>query len=131
MLERTCVKDYKIPGTDKVIEKGIDVLIPIFALHRDGKYYENPNKYDPERFNEENVIGKNQVNRPYYAFGDGPRNCIGMRLGKMQTKVGMVVMLQKFRYELEDRLKNKELEFDPKAFLLSPLGGLKLYVSKR
>lgn len=54
-----------------------------------------------------------------------------MRLGQMQTKVGIVMMLQKFQYELEDRLKNQELKFDPKAFLLSPLGGLKLYVFER
>lgn len=69
MLERTCVQDYVIPGTDKVIKKGIDVLIPIFALHRNEEFYENPLMYDPERFNDENKVGKNQVNRPYYPFG--------------------------------------------------------------
>ncbi|XP_055296697.1 uncharacterized protein LOC129565632 [Sitodiplosis mosellana] len=132
MLERTCVKDYTIPGTELVIEKGIDVLIPIYALQHDERYWENPSKYDPERFyNAEYSVGKNQVNRPYYAFGDGPRNCIGARLGHLQTRVGVIMLLQKFRYELEDRLKNEELKFDPRAFLLSPLGGLKLYVFER
>ena len=54
-----------------------------------------------------------------------------MRLGKMQTKVGLVMLLQKFKFELEDKYKNRELVIDPKSFLLSPKGGLKLSVSKR
>ena len=54
-----------------------------------------------------------------------------MRLGKMQTKVGLVMMLQKYKFHLEDKLKNRELVIDPKAFLLSPQGGLKLNVVKR
>lgn len=69
LLTRTCVKDYKIPGTNKIIEIGVEVMIPMFSLHRDEKYYENPNVFDPDRFNEENSAGKNYLNRPYYPFG--------------------------------------------------------------
>lgn len=54
-----------------------------------------------------------------------------MRLGKMQTKVGLVMMLQKCKFELTNQSKDHELKLDPKSFLLSPLGGLKLHVSKR
>ncbi|XP_031625071.1 cytochrome P450 6j1-like [Contarinia nasturtii] len=131
LLTRECVKDYKLPGTDKIIEKGTEILIPAFALQRDEKYYEEPDKFIPERFNEQNSIGKNLTNRPYLPFGEGPRNCIGLRLGKMQTKVGLVLMLQKFRFELEERLKKNEMVFDPKVFFLSPLGGIKLHIIKR
>lgn len=126
LLNRTCVKDYKIPGTDKIIEKGVEVFLPIMGLQTDEKYYEEPEKFKPERFTQESSI-----KRPYYPFGDGPRNCIGMRLGKMQTKVGIVLMLQKFKYELDDQLKKNEMKFDPKSFLLSPLGGLRLKVFGR
>ena len=73
MLVRKCVKDYQIPDTNLVIEKGVEIIIPAFAIQRDEKYYENPNKFDPERFNEENSAGKNIVNRPYLPFGEGPR----------------------------------------------------------
>lgn len=54
-----------------------------------------------------------------------------MRLGKMQTKAGLVMMLQKFKFELEDKLKDKELKFDPKSFLLSAIGGISLKISRR
>lgn len=77
MLARTCVKDYQIPGTHKTIEKGTEVFIPIHGLHRDEKYYPDPEKFDPDRFSVEKLVEVNQITRPYYAFGDGPRNCIG------------------------------------------------------
>lgn len=60
-------------------------------------------------------------------FGDGPRNCIGLRLGKMQTKVGIVLMMQNCRYELEDpQYNHKELKFSAKSFILAPEGGIRL-----
>lgn len=146
ILTRCCVKDYQIPGTNNVIKKGTEVFIPVYALHMDEKYYENPEHFIPERFNNENLqtknhpnisfnkeksTWKNQVNRPYYPFGDGPRNCIGTRLGKMQTKVGLVLMLQKFRFELKVQRNNHKIEFDSKSFLLSPLHGIILRAFKR
>lgn len=49
----------------------------------------------------------------------------------MQTKTGIVMMLHKFRFEYEEKMKNRKMKFDPKAFLLAPLGGLHLRVIKR
>lgn len=77
VLNRTCVNNYQIPGTDKVIEKGTEIFIPAYALQMDKKYYENPDKFIPERFTEEGSAGKNSKDKPYIPFGDGPRNCIG------------------------------------------------------
>lgn len=131
VLTRGCVQEYQIPGTDVKIEKGVEVMVPVLALHRDERYYEEPLKFNPDRFNAENMIETNQTSRPYYPFGDGPRTCIAMRLGQIQAKVGLVLMLQHCRYELHDELKNDELKFDPTQFLLSPLGGLCLRIFQR
>lgn len=131
LLNRTCKQNYRIPGTNKIIEKGTEIFIPVIGLHRDEQYYPDPEKFIPERFNDENSVGKNQINRPNLGFGDGPRNCIGSRLGKMQTKVGLFMMLQNFRFELEPQKMNETLSFDAKSFLLSPNGGINLRVIKR
>lgn len=75
-LNRECVKDYRIPGTDVIIEKGTSILIPVFGLHHDEDYYTNSQQFNPERFNEKN---KGKIpSHAYLPFGEGPRNCIGM-----------------------------------------------------
>lgn len=77
--DRLCVKDYIFDDGDKLkfkIEKGSSIIIPIYGIHRDPKYYPNPEKFDPERFSDEN---KDKIQPgTYLPFGSGPRNCIGM-----------------------------------------------------
>lgn len=125
------MKDFPISGTNKVIPKGIEVFINVLALHRDEKYYPNPMKFDPERFSEENLSEKNTTSALYIPFGDGPRNCIGLRLGKLQNKVAVVMMLQNHRFECEENDKNFEVKFNPQLFLLVPLTKIYLKVFKR
>ena len=59
-----------------LIGKGINVIIPVYAIHHDPRYYPEPNRFDPERFSEENK--KTRPEGTYLPFGDGPRICIGM-----------------------------------------------------
>lgn len=74
-LSREAVKDYKVPGTDLVLKKGQSVVIPSVALHYDAEYFPDPEKFDPDRFNEQN---KGLIQPfTYMPFGEGPRNCIG------------------------------------------------------
>jgi cytochrome P450 family 6 len=74
-LIRECTKKYKIPGTNVTIEKGTSIIIPVIGLHRDQKYYPDPEKFDPDRFSEEMKNKKPQFT--YLPFGEGPRICIG------------------------------------------------------
>jgi cytochrome P450 family 6 len=74
---RQCTKDFPIPNTKMVIPAGTGLLVPTAALHHDERYWKNPNKFDPERFNEENV--KKIVPYTYLPFSEGPRQCIGLR----------------------------------------------------
>ena len=78
MLDRICVKSYRIPGTDVVIDKGCKIVIPTYAVHHDPKYYPEPFEFDPDRFLEDNV--KSRPKYTYLPFGDGPRLCIGCLL---------------------------------------------------
>jgi cytochrome P450 family 6 len=76
MLIRECTKDYNISGTDIVLEKGMTTFISVYALHHDPKYYPEPERFDPERFNEEQKAKRHHY--VYLPFGEGPRICIGM-----------------------------------------------------
>ncbi|KAJ8926643.1 hypothetical protein NQ314_020977 [Rhamnusium bicolor] len=76
-IDRVCTKPYTInPVTPEekplYLEKGSLLLLPIFAIHRDPENYPNPDRFDPERFSDEN---KGNINPyTYCPFGLGPRN---------------------------------------------------------
>lgn len=99
--DRVCVKDYKMTndqGQEFTIKKGQNVWIPIIAYHMDPNYYENPKKFDPERFSNENRDSINAA--PYMPFGIGPRNCIGSRFALMQMKCAFYYLLLNFTLEV-------------------------------
>ncbi|KAG5880072.1 hypothetical protein JTB14_034703 [Gonioctena quinquepunctata] len=115
-VTRKCVKNYKINGTNLVIEKGKCVTIPIIGIHRDPEYYPDPDKFDPERFNEKN---KNIVNTElYFPFGIGPRMCIGPRFGFTVSQIGIINILREFRMSLSAKIRTP-LEMNKHTFLLT------------
>ncbi|KAL3280180.1 hypothetical protein HHI36_017680 [Cryptolaemus montrouzieri] len=126
-LNRVCTKDYKIPSSDVIIEKGTKVLIPLLGIQRDPDFYPDPDKFDPERFSEEN---KNS--RPAYSFmpfGEGPRVCIGTRFGMMQTKVGLVALLLNYEFFVSDKTR-EPLQYESESFIISTKGGIWLDFKK-
>ena len=52
-LQRVALQDYKVPGYDLIIEKGMKVCVNNLAIHMDSKHYENPDVFDPEHFNKD------------------------------------------------------------------------------
>ncbi|XP_034479772.1 probable cytochrome P450 6w1 [Drosophila innubila] len=83
------------PYYDFEVPSGMPFYISTLAIHRDEKYWPDPEKYDPERFAPEN---RHNINMDaYMPFGIGPRNCIGMRLGLLQSKLGLVHLFRNHR----------------------------------
>jgi cytochrome P450 family 6 len=64
---RKCTMDYKIPGTELLIPKDTVIDTSAYSFHHDPEYFPDPEKFDPERFNEENV--KNIVPYTFFPFG--------------------------------------------------------------
>ncbi|XP_074042642.1 cytochrome P450 9e2-like isoform X2 [Leptinotarsa decemlineata] len=97
--DRVCTKPYTIEAMNADekplhIEKGISLMIPIVGIHRDPKYYPDPERFDPERFNDEN---KGKIDPfTYMPFGLGPRNCIGSRFALLETKLLFFHLLSHF-----------------------------------
>ncbi|KAF7285049.1 hypothetical protein GWI33_012354 [Rhynchophorus ferrugineus] len=97
-LSRITTQSYTFKDSNITLEKDTTVLIPTMALHRDSDYYPDPERFDPERFNTEKKITRNPY--VYLPFGNGPRNCIGMRLGIMQSSIAIIQIIKNFRLSL-------------------------------
>lgn len=96
LVLRMATKDYKVPGMDFTLKKGTSVWIPVYGVHHDPDIYPNPEVFDPERFTPEEI--KKRPSTSFLAFGDGPRNCIGLRFGLLQTRVGLATLLKNFDF---------------------------------
>lgn len=128
VLNRVCTKNLNLPTTNIHVTEGTLITIPVLGLHRDPLIYPDPDKFDPERFNADKIATRHPY--AYLPFGEGPRVCIGMRFGYMQTKVGLVSLLSKFKFNLHPRTP-VPLIFDEAPLVLTAKGGVHLIIEHR
>lgn len=128
VIPRKVTKDYNVPNTQLVMHKGMQIIIPIMAIHMDPEYYPDPEKFDPSRFEKEQVLQRPTC--AYMPFGEGPRICPGLRFGKMQAKVGLVALLTHFKFSMTDKTPDV-IEFDVKYGILAPKDGIFLKIERR
>nr|XP_040133681.1 cytochrome P450 3A4-like [Ictidomys tridecemlineatus] len=93
-IVRICKKDVELNGV--LIPKGTIVAIPTYSLHQNSTYWSEPEKFYPERFSKKN---KDSINLYLHMpFGNGPRNCIGMRFALMSMKLALIRLLKNFSF---------------------------------
>jgi len=80
------------------LKTGDAVVIPIVGYQMDPKYFPDPERFDPERFNDENKT--KIVQGSYLPFSIGPRNCVGSRFALMFMKVLIYYLVLNFRLEM-------------------------------
>ncbi|CRL01990.1 CLUMA_CG015341, isoform A [Clunio marinus] len=100
LTDRSCIKDYDLDlgnGRQITIKKGQVLNIPIQLFHHDPEYFPEPNKFNPNRFSDENK--KLIVPGTYLPFGMGPRACIGSRFALMEAKLLLFYLMSKFNVE--------------------------------
>lgn len=101
-LDRVCGESYKLPPSTLdskalILQPNESIWIPILGFHRDPNFFPEPDKFDPERFNEENKA--NIKPYTYMPFGIGPRKCIGERFALMETKILIARLLKHFLFK--------------------------------
>ncbi|CAL1268168.1 unnamed protein product [Larinioides sclopetarius] len=108
--EDTNISGYPIP-------KGTISLVHIHSLHRDERWFPNPEKFDPDRFLPENCTNRHPF--AYIPFSAGPRNCIGQRFAQMEEKIIVSTVLR--HYTLESLDQRDKLPPAPELILRSSL----------
>lgn len=121
MMGRFAPKATRLGEID--LPAGSICVVPIYALHRHRRHWEQPERFDISRF-----IDKPDPPRTLYMpFGAGPRVCVGARLAMMEMTLGLAALLSRVRVEPCART-----ECDPlHALTLRPRDGLWLKVSPR
>ncbi|XP_055635074.1 probable cytochrome P450 28d1 [Toxorhynchites rutilus septentrionalis] len=126
VLAKRCTEDVELTGPkDRKIRitAGTTVTIPYFVQF-DPLYYDEPEKFKPERFAPETGgVKPYREKGVYFPFGDGPRMCLGMRFAMAQAKRGIVEIIDKFEITVNPKTK-EPLVFEPKLFMLNVVGGI-------
>lgn len=115
--EADVIGGYDVPANT------IITLSP-YLTHRHPAFWEEPLKFDPERFTPERV-----AERPRYAylpFGGGPRQCIGNNFAMTEAILLLATIAQRFRAELKP---GHQVEMEP-LITLRPKGGLPMMLRK-
>lgn len=79
IISREVYEDYTLPNGTQ-LTKGLKVHLPVYHMHRNAKYFPDPDDFKPERFAPD--VKRNLVPYTYFPFGEGPRVCIGKFLVK-------------------------------------------------
>ncbi|XP_055852792.1 cytochrome P450 6a8-like [Episyrphus balteatus] len=122
-LVRRSMNEYPTKNPKFVIPANTMCLIPVDAIHHDPEIYPDPEKFDPERFSPEEISKRHSCS--WLPFGEGPRHCIGLRFGKMQTSIGLALLIKNFKFSHCDKTPS-QLEFNPKSIILVSKGGIHL-----
>jgi cytochrome P450 len=122
---RTAVEGYEYRGM--TIPKGAILLAPQIVAHRDPRFWEDPLRFDPQRFTDEN-----KSRRPrfcYFPFGAGARQCIGEGLAWMEGVLILASVVSQWKLSLPPGAP-PNLPLHP-AISLRPKAGLRLRLERR
>lgn len=120
---REATEDVEIGGYR--IPKGGQLLFAQWVVHRDPRWFPNPEAFDPDRWEPQRVADLPRY--AYFPFGGGPRVCIGNHFAMMEAVLIMAMVVQRYHLEL---LPGERLELVPSVTLRAKRG-MRMRVSRR
>jgi len=115
-ISRNTIAEDEIAGYQ--IPPGTNILISSYITHRHPAFWDNPERFDPERF----LPGRSE-SRPHFAylpFGGGPRICIGNGFAMAEAQLVLATIVQRYRLRL---VPNRPVELHP-LITLRPRRGI-------
>jgi len=113
---REATEDVEIGGY--FVPKGAQILLSQWVVHRDPRWFPNPEAFDPERWADTSELPR----YAYFPFGGGPRVCIGNHFAMMEATLVLAAVLQRYRVDL---LPGEKLELKPSVTLRQKGPGLR------
>lgn len=116
IIGRECLAEDEIAGVP--VHPGAAVLTSPWVVHRDPRFWDDPERFDPDRFVPERANVRPRY--AYYPFGGGPRRCIGEAFALAEIPIVLATLAQRFRVRLAP---GRRVEARP-LFTLRPHGGI-------
>jgi cytochrome P450 len=80
------------------VAPGVIVIMPTWVVHRDSRWFEDPEAFRPERWADDPA--RRLPRYAYFPFGGGPRQCIGSAFAMMEATLLLATIAQRFRLAL-------------------------------
>lgn len=122
-VERLALEDFEAGGY--TIRRGTLVIASQYLVHRDPRWWEEPERFDPARW-----MPERQTSRPkfaYFPFGGGTRICVGEHFAWMEGTLVLATTAQRWRLRYEAPAAPVP---DP-LVTLRPRGGLRMRLEAR
>ncbi len=122
-VARTVVSEFELRGYR--IPAGANVVMSQWIMHRDPRYFPDPESFDPGRWSPERA--QKLPRFAYFPFGGGPRQCIGNSFAMMEAILLLATIAQRFSL----RAVSSEPIVPVPSFTLRPKSGIQMKVEAR
>jgi len=146
LLIRRCRTEDQLPkggGREATVIRGMDIFLSIYNLHRDERFWPEPDKFDPLRFTRpysnpdipgwegfdpkkwEGKLYPNEVasDFAFLPFGGGARKCVGDEFATLEATVTLAMTLRRFDFDFDpEKLEGKDDIYSPAQGLNHPVG---------
>ena len=121
-LGRQAIDDYKVGGYS--VPKGSIILMSQYVMHRDPRYFPEPDRFYPDRWTEE--FRKQLPRFSYFPFGGGIRGCIGEPFAWLEGILLIATICRQWRLK---HIPSHKVELKP-LITLRPKYGMQMKITK-
>jgi cytochrome P450 len=122
-IARTVIREFEIGGYR--VPANANVVMSQWVMHRDGRFFAEPEKFDPDRWLPERA--QTVPKYAYFPFGAGPRGCIGSSFAMMEAMVLLATIGQRFQL----RVVPEQAIVPMPSVTLRPKYGIRVMIQRR